>query len=350
MNFSDTILHWYGTHKRDLPWRHTRDPYRIWLSEIMLQQTRVAQGLPYYRRFVERFPGVADLAAAPEEEVLKLWQGLGYYSRARNMQATARMVCDQYGGQFPQTYAGLLTLKGVGPYTAAAIGSICYGLPTPVVDGNVYRLLSRYFGADVPIDTPAGRRYFDGLAREVMHPGRIGEYNQAVMEFGAVQCVPRSPECSGCPLADSCWALAADKVTSLPVKAGKTKVRKRYFHYIVPVDQELNTFMVQRNAKGIWQGLYEFPLLESEAEPGVSDLAHQLNMAMGTNGIKLQSTLRFNREPVVHKLSHQHLHTTFWIARLERLPEGALPFGMAEELPVPVLIANFMETVKNSYF
>lgn len=350
MKFSDAILDWYGTHKRDLPWRRTREPYKVWLSEIMLQQTRVAQGLPYYLRFVERFPAVSDLAAAPEEEVLKLWQGLGYYSRARNMRAAARRVCEEFGGQFPQTYQGLRSLQGVGPYTAAAIGSICYGLPTPVVDGNVYRLLSRYFGVELPIDGTEGKRYFDALALEVMDPARIGEYNQGVMEFGAVQCVPQSPDCDACPLSESCWALANGKVAALPVKAGKTRIRHRYFHYIVPIDPALNTFMVRRNGRGIWQGLYEFPLLESEAEPSVSDLARQLNASIGTQGVTPLSALRLNSEPLVHKLSHQHLHTTFWIARLERLPEGALPFERAGALPVPVLIANFMETVKNSYF
>lgn len=350
MKFSDAILDWYGSHKRDLPWRHTRDPYKVWLSEIMLQQTRVAQGLPYYLRFVERFPSVSDLAAAPEEEVLKLWQGLGYYSRARNLHAAARTVCEEFGGRFPQDYQGLRSLKGVGPYTAAAIGSICYGLPTPVVDGNVYRVLARYFGVELPIDSTEGKRYFDALALEVMDAARIAEYNQGVMEFGAVQCVPQSPDCAACPLSDSCWALANGKVAALPVKAGKTQVRTRYFHYIVPLDQNLNTFMVQRDGRGIWQGLYEFPLLESEAEPSVADLARQLNASMGTRGVSPLSTLRLNPEPLVHKLSHQHLHTTFWIARLERLPEGALPFDKAGALPVPVLIANFMETVKNSYF
>lgn len=350
MTFSDTILDWYGTHRRDLPWRHTRDPYRVWLSEIILQQTRVAQGLPYYLRFVEQYPKVSDLAAAPEEEVLKLWQGLGYYSRARNLHATARLVCSQFGGQFPQTYQGLKSLKGVGAYTAAAIGSVCYGLPNPVVDGNVYRLLARYFGVDLPIDSPGGRRYFDALAHEVMDAGRIGEYNQAIMEFGAVQCVPQSPDCSRCPLADSCWARAAGKVSDLPVKAGKTRIRRRYFHYIVPVDQGLNTFMVQRVSPGIWRGLYEFPLLESETDPKVSDLVRRLNHVLGTPGISPQTTFRFNPEPLVHKLSHQHLYTTFWIARLAHLPEGALPLEKAEQLPVPVLIANFIETVKNSYF
>lgn len=350
MKFSDAILYWYDSHKRDLPWRRTREPYKIWLSEIMLQQTRVAQGLPYYQRFTERFPQVTDLAAAPEEEVLKLWQGLGYYSRARNLHATARMVCEEFGGEFPQTYQGLRSLKGVGPYTAAAIGSLCFGLPTPVVDGNVYRLLARYFGVELPIDSTEGRRYFDALAHEVMDPGHIGEYNQAIMEFGAVQCVPKSPDCARCPLGDSCWALSADKVSELPLKAGKTRIRIRHFHYIVPLDHSLNTFMLQRKARGIWQGLYEFPLLESEAEPEASDLARQLNMSLGTHGISPLSIFRANPEPLVHKLSHQHLYTTFWIARLECLPEGGLPFDKAEALPVPVLIANFMETVKNSYF
>ncbi len=350
MEFSEIILGWYDTHKRDLPWRQTRDPYRVWLSEIILQQTRVAQGMPYYLRFVERFPEVCDLAEAPEQEVLKLWQGLGYYSRARNLHGTARTICRELGGRFPDTYQGLRSLKGVGPYTAAAIGSICYGLPTPVVDGNVYRVLARYFGVEIPVDSSGGRRYFEQLAHEVMDARRIGEYNQAVMEFGAVQCVPQSPDCASCPLADSCWARAAGKVSDLPAKGGRAIVRKRYFHYIMPVDNALNTFLLQRNSPGIWRGLYEFPLLESEAAPNIDDLAQQLEHSLGIPGVAPERVVCFNRDPLVHKLSHQHLYTTFWIAYLDRLPEGALSLEMAGQLPVPVLIANFMETVKNSYF
>lgn len=350
MGFSDIILAWYGEHKRDLPWRQSRDPYRIWLSEIMLQQTRVAQGLPYYKRFINKYPKVCDLAAAPEEEVLKLWQGLGYYSRARNLHGTARKVCNDFGGKFPETYEGLLGLKGVGEYTAAAIGSIAFNLPTPVIDGNVYRLLSRYFGVEIPIDSGEGRKYFAALAREVMDVRNIGDYNQGIMEFGAEQCVPKSPQCGNCPLSDSCYALAHNKVSVLPRKQSRVQIRKRHFHYVVPLDEDLNTIMVQRTKSGIWNMLYEFPLIESDTVPSPDVLLSAIQNSVKGFLLSPDRLIRFNESPLIHKLSHQHLHTTFWLAYFKNLPEQAISWYRAEELPVPVLIANFMKTVKNSYF
>ncbi|EAR16842.1 A/G-specific adenine glycosylase [Robiginitalea biformata] len=348
-NFTSAILEWYRIHQRDLPWRGSRDPYAVWLSEIIMQQTRVAQGTPYYRRFLERFPEVSDLATASEEEVLKLWQGLGYYSRARNLHAAARKVAFEWGGKFPESYKGLLELPGVGPYTAAAIASICFELPHPVVDGNVFRVLSRYFDVDIPVDTGPGRRHFDQLAREVMDPGQIGRYNQALMEFGALQCVPANPDCASCPLVQSCGAHAAGTIGQRPVKQGKTRIRKRYFHYVMPIGPDLQTLLIRRGGPGIWQGLYEFPLLEQEADPTPAEIGALITTHCGTR-TTIGTITRFNDAPRVHKLSHQHLYTTFWLARAEGLPEGALPLSEAEELPVPVLIAEFMDTVKNSYF
>ena len=230
MSFAPKILNWYYKHQRDLPWRETREPYKVWLSEIILQQTRVAQGMPYYYRFVKAFPAVDDLARAPEEEVLKLWQGLGYYSRARNLHATAKIVAEDFDGKFPETYKGLKSLKGVGDYTASAIASFCFDVPEPVVDGNVYRVLSRYFGVGTPINSTQGVKYFKELAREVMDADNIRDYNQGIMEFGAIQCAPKKPYCLLCPLQDSCVALKENKVDQLPVKLGKTKVRSRYFN------------------------------------------------------------------------------------------------------------------------
>jgi len=211
MSFSKKILQWYAQNKRDLPWRKTRDPYRIWLSEIMLQQTRVAQGIPYYHRFIKSFPKVEDLAAASEEEVLKLWQGLGYYSRARNLHATAKLISEEYQGKFPSTYKELIKLKGVGDYTASAIASICFDAPEAVVDGNVYRVLARYFGVNTPINSAAGISYFKELAQSVMDSAEIRDYNQGIMEFGAIQCAPKKPYCLHCPLNDSCLALQQNK-------------------------------------------------------------------------------------------------------------------------------------------
>ncbi len=350
MNFSDRILSWYHIHKRELPWRKTRDPYRVWLSEIMLQQTRVAQGLPYYIRFTERFPKVEDLAAATEEEVLKQWQGLGYYSRARNLHATARTVSAEYGGHFPDSYGELLKLKGIGPYTAAAIASICYDLPHPVVDGNVYRVLSRYFGVQLPINSAEGIRYFSDLATEVIDRERPGEYNQALMEFGALQCVPQNPDCQACPLSGSCEAYARDLVSALPKKLSRKKVRERIFNYLMPVDPQFQTRLIKRNDKGIWQGLFEFPLIETREEVSDADIRNLIKTHGFRDLTAPRSVVRFNPKPLVHKLSHQHLRVTFWILHLEGPLEHSVAISEMHSYPVPVLIANFMETVKNSYF
>ena len=350
MQFSHRILDWYQRSKRDLPWRKTNDPYKVWLSEIMLQQTRVAQGLPYYESFITRFPRVEDLAEASEEEVLKLWQGLGYYSRARNLHQTARIVSKDYRGRFPQTYKELLGLKGIGPYTAAAIASICFDLPTPVVDGNVYRVLSRYFGVELPVNSTKGIKYFAGLAEELMDQDHPGEYNQGLMEFGALQCTAQKPSCLQCPLSDGCLALSRDKVSELPRKLPKKKERKRYFNYLMPLDPKFRTQLVKRQGPGIWQGLYEFPLIESEKaipEKDILDLIHKSDMHELSHPV---SVARFNPSPLVHKLSHQHLHVTFWILQIEELLTEAVPVSEMQDYPVPVLIANFMETVKNSYF
>ena len=346
--FSDTILEWYSQHKRKLPWRSTTDPYKIWLSEVILQQTRVAQGIPYYEKFVDKYPTVEDLASADEEEVLKLWQGLGYYSRARNMLHTAKAVVDEYQGRFPKSYKGLLALKGVGDYTASAIASISFNLPEAVVDGNVYRVLARYFGVDLPIDQSAGKRYFKELALEQLHLENTRDYNQGLMEFGAVQCAPRNPDCYSCPLADSCVALATGRVQQLPVKSRKVEVRKRYFNYLVVLDKLNNTRLTRRTTRDIWQQLYEFPLIESEGTIEIEELERR-----GQELLELKDSPGFyaaNSEAVVHKLSHQHLYTRFWIVRTGGLVPDGIPLSEIEAYPVPVLIADFIKTLKNSYF
>ena len=343
MSFSRKILEWYHIHKRDLPWRSTTDSYKIWLSEIMLQQTRVAQGMPYYHKFLENFPTVHHLANAPEEKVLKLWQGLGYYSRARNLHATAKMVVDHYNGHFPNTYKELKGLKGVGDYTASAIASICFDIPEPVVDGNVYRVLSRYFGVDLPINSTQGIKYFKELAREVMDVKNIRDYNQGIMEFGAMQCAPKNPDCGGCPLNASCIALEHNKVSQLPIKINKTKIRQRYFNYLVYLDSNKKTILEQRKGKGIWQNLYQFPLVESEGLLEQKELVQKLNGNLRTGSEKV--TL-YNKEPIVHKLSHQHLHTRFWILETEELNSGAISWDEVHNFPVPVLLADFLKTFK----
>jgi A/G-specific adenine glycosylase len=316
----------------------------------MLQQTRVVQGLPYYQKFTERFPKVEALAAASEEEVLKLWQGLGYYSRARNLHATARIVAWDYGGRFPDSYGELLKLKGVGPYTAAAIASICYGLPHPVVDGNVYRVLSRFFGVMLPINSTEGIRYFAELAAEVIDTDHPGEYNQGLMEFGALQCVPQNPDCERCPLSGGCEAFARNLVSDLPKKLPKKKVRERVFNYLMPVDPEFHTRLVKRKGKGIWQGLFEFPLIETPQEVTDDGIWEVLRTESFAGLGKPRSVVRFNPKPLVHKLSHQHLRVTFWILHLEEPLDPSIPISEMHSFPVPVPIANFIDTVKNSYF
>ena len=257
-DFKAVLLRWYSLYHRRLPWRETHDPYRIWVSEIILQQTRVEQGLNYYLRFIERFPDMTSLAGASEDEVLRLWQGLGYYSRGRNLLAAAK----NSGGIFPTTYDGVRAMKGVGDYTAAAVCSIAYGMPYAVVDGNVYRVLARFFGIATPIDTPAGKREFATLANELLDHNDPGTYNQALMDFGAIQCVPHSPNCNACPLQGGCAAFADDRIDEFPVKKKAVAKQVRYLNYLIATAGEY-TFIHKRSAGDIWQGLYEFPLIET---------------------------------------------------------------------------------------
>ena len=351
MTFAQNVLIWYSQNKRTLPWRRTRDPYKIWLSEIMLQQTRVLQGTPYYLKFISHFPTVHGLANASEAKVLKLWQGLGYYSRARNLHITAKKVVTDYGGNFPKTYNELLKLKGIGDYTASAIASICFDEPEPVVDGNVYRVLSRYYGVDTPINSTEGIKYFKALAREVMDADNIRDYNQGIMEFGAMQCVPKSPDCAQCPLKESCVALQRYSIEKLPVKINKTKVKNRYFNFVVPIFDKENTsktLLRQRKGKGIWKNLYEFPLLESKEEIDLLEVNRRLAEVLTLNDIP--KVYLYNEKVIVHKLSHQHLYTKFWIVETRSELEGAISLSELEDYAVPVLLADFIKTFKNSYF
>ncbi|MBM1104851.1 A/G-specific adenine glycosylase [Aurantibacter crassamenti] len=346
MSFSQKVLHWYALNMRHLPWRATQNPYRIWLSEIMLQQTRVAQGTPYYLKFVEKYPTVIDLAEASEDEVLKLWQGLGYYSRARNLHATAKKVAFELNGQFPNTYKGLLKLKGVGDYTASAIASICFNEPKAVVDGNVYRVLARYFGIDTPINSTEGIKYFKELATEVMNTDNIRDYNQGIMEFGSLQCAPKNPDCTVCPLNESCVALEKNMVDKLPVKINKTKIRKRYFNYLVILNEKNEICLQQRTGKGIWQNLWEFPLIESLEKIEIDAIRNQINKLKINNSI---SELYLHNEiEIVHKLSHQHLYTRFWMVKTNGELENSIPLTKIEDYPVPVLLAEFIKELQSS--
>lgn len=344
--FAVILEKWYESHGRDLPWRATADPYRIWVSEIILQQTRVAQGYEYFMRFMERFPTVQALAGAADDEVMKLWQGLGYYSRARNLLAAARDIVAR-GGTFPRTYEGVRALKGVGDYTAAAICAFAYGMPCAVVDGNVYRVLARWMGIGTPIDTSAGKKLFASLARELLDERHPALYNQAIMDFGALQCTPQSPGCASCPLAGTCVAFAEGRVTALPVKSHKTKVTVRHFNYLY-VRSGSYTFIKKRDTDDIWRDLYELPLVESprawdEAELLASDRLRAWVDCPET------MTVRCLRREVKHVLSHQVIYATFYELTF---PEGALPafegflrvpIADLERYAVPRLVHQFLE-------
>jgi len=344
MLFSHKILHWYAQNKRTLPWRTTRNPYNIWLSEVILQQTKVAQGTPYYLKFTDTFPTIQDLASAPQEKVLKLWQGLGYYSRARNLHEAAKFIVSNLDGKFPKNYKELIKLKGIGDYTASAIASICFNAQEAVVDGNVYRVLSRYFGIDLPINSTKGIKYFKKLAIELLDKENTRDYNQGIMEFGAIQCTPKNPDCISCPLKDSCVALQKGVVDNLPVKIKKTKVKKRYFNYIVPLIKNNGNFTIlnQRKGKGIWQGLWEFPLIELAREASLNEVEKEATALLNLN----TSLHAYNDVAIVHKLSHQHLYTKFWILETSQEIDNMVKIEEIEKYPVPVLIADFIKTYK----
>lgn len=346
MSFSNLLIKWYLQKKRDLPWRNTINPYLIWLSEIMLQQTRVAQGMPYFLSFTTAFPTVFDLAKANEEQVLKLWQGLGYYSRARNLHKTAQFVANELDGIFPDNYKDLLQLKGVGEYTAAAIASFSYNEVIPVVDGNVFRVLSRYFDIETDIAAASAKKEFAALAFELMPKDSPAIFNQAIMEFGALQCVPKSPNCSICVFNESCAALQKKKVDQLPIKSKKLKVRNRYFNYIVASDENENTIIQKRTSKGIWHNLYEFPLLETEKEENFDFVSEQIqNEYFKENTIS--SILETNDKSIVHKLSHQHLHIKFWKVSLNGTIKEGINHEKLKTFPFPIVIHNYIEKELN---
>lgn len=341
--FSKGLKAWYLQNKRDLPWRNTRDPYKIWLSEIILQQTQVAQGLAYYERFVAQYPKVQNLASASENQVLKLWQGLGYYSRARNLHTAAKEIVSQKGGLFPQTYQEILKLKGVGSYTAAAIASFAFNEPKAVLDGNVYRLLSRLFGIYTPIDSTAGKKQFQELADLLLNRKQAALHNQAIMEFGSQVCKPTKPDCLNCIFRSHCAALKNKVVEALPVKAKKTAVRNRYFNYLIVIGQKKNILVKKRGPKDIWQGLYEFILSETEHKVKLtpSKIKQVLAPLSAAKVTILQQSAEFK-----HILSHQHLYVTFNVVDAEIKSNGdykQISYKQLLKLPVPQLIEKFLK-------
>jgi A/G-specific adenine glycosylase len=341
--FSDKVVKWYEQNKRDLPWRTTTDPYKIWLSEVILQQTRVNQGLPYYQRFVEKYPNVLTLASASQQEVLRLWQGLGYYSRARNLHECAQQVVDKHGSVFPDNYQALKKLKGVGDYTAAAIASIAYRECVAVVDGNVFRVLSRVFGIDTPIDTTEGKKKFTALANEVIDPKKPALHNQAVMEFGALHCTPKTPSCEDCIFKSGCFATQHQMQDLLPVKLKSTAVRVRYFYYFV-VQNGDSFLMKKRTEKDIWQGLFDFFMLEEPEPTKIEELIERFN---AINCLDTQPEDIAISDNYKHILSHQVINAKFIFLKGASNSFLKEPFAFyttkkIEELPKPVLITRFL--------
>lgn len=303
---SQQLIEWYKTHARDLPWRHTYNPFYIWVSEIILQQTQVKQGYDYYLRFIEAFPTVEALYKASSDALMKQWQGLGYYSRARNMHKAAKQIMEEYKGHFPNTYSDLLKLSGVGPYTASAIASFAYGLPYPVLDGNVYRFLSRYFAIQMPINESASYAHYIKVAEQIMDKEQAALHNQAIMEFGALHCKVQSPDCANCVLNGSCSAYAKDMVTQLPIKIKKVKVKKRYLHFFY-LHYNGSFVIEKRTAKGIWQDLYQLPMVETKYDNIATPPKEYI--------IKKNEPVQMVQE-CVHLLTHQRLVIRFYVAAL----------------------------------
>lgn len=343
--FSEDLLQWYSVNKRDLPWRKTRDPYLIWLSEIIMQQTRINQGLPYWERMVKAFPTVYDMAVAGEQEVLRLWQGLGYYSRARNMHATARHIVSEYGGKFPQNYSGIRSLKGIGDYTAAAVASIAFGLPYPVVDGNVLRFFARLFGIEEAIDLPKVRREIGAHALRLIDRGNPGDFNQAVMEFGARVCTPQNPGCDSCFLKSECVAFMKQIAGRLPVRSVKPAVQDRYLHYLVITfgqGAEAGLFLNYRTGRDIWQNMYDFPQPETVSNP--RQRAKEQELRLWFNG--MDPEFMGVSGHTVHKLTHQTLHVWFYRFHFDTpppLPLEAVLISELERYPLPRPIDRYLK-------
>jgi A/G-specific adenine glycosylase len=339
---------WYEKNKRDLPWRATKDPYLVWISEIILQQTRVVQGMEYYLRFVRQFPDVRSLAEATQETVLKYWQGLGYYSRARNLHEAAKDIQTRFHGIFPQRHEDILSLKGIGDYTAAAIVSFAWNQPYPVVDGNVFRVLGRLYAIQTPVDTSEGKKQYAKLARLIMNPQMAGLHNQAIMEFGALQCVPQNPDCNQCPFMNRCMGYATGNPQQFPVKQHKTKIRDRYFHYMYII-YDKHTYLHHRTQNDIWEGLFEFPLIETERAMDFAELQETQAFKNLFSGIAAP-VFSVEKSGIKHVLSHQILHTTFYRAEIQtenvalkkylRIEKKAI-----DDYPVPQLICKYLSEI-----
>lgn len=340
-SFSKKLLEWYNPASRNLPWKQTNDAYKIWLSEIILQQTRVEQGTPYYLAFIRQYPTVKKLAAAPLDDVLKLWEGLGYYSRARNLHFAAQQVMELHKGKFPETHTEILQLKGIGNYTAAAIASFAYNLPHAVLDGNVFRVLSRVFGIDTPIDSTEGKKQFEQLAQQLLDKKNPSTYNQAIMDFGALICKPQNPLCEQCPFSSECKALELDKIGLLPVKAKKLIKSDRHFHYFVLFDAK-DIYIKQRTANDIWKGLFEFPMEEEVNGQWSMDNSNILKK------INHRPSSKDHRHTYKQTLSHQYINGHFYEIKLEKLPKLdksylKIPKNTILNYAFPKIIRSYLE-------
>lgn len=345
--FANAIIQWYRVYGRELPWRGTTDPYKIWISEIILQQTRVAQGYDYYCRFIERFPDYKALATAQEDEVMRYWQGLGYYSRARNLHTAARQIHE--AGAFPTTYTEVRNLKGVGDYTAAAICSFAYQLPYAVVDGNVYRVLARYFGIDTPIDSTQGKKVFAALAQELLPAGQSALYNQGIMDFGALQCTPASPACMVCPLVETCAAFSQQTVEKLPVKSKKIQTSHRYFAYFF-IRQGEYTYIRKRTDKDIWRNLYEVPVIESATKIIPERIGELIEACFPLLQTAEVTSLQLIQSDVKHILTHRTLHAHFYTLEVSddfQMPETyqKVQISDLDNFAFPRLLLSFFSLI-----
>lgn len=342
LDIGNKLINWYRENKRELPWRNTTDPYKIWLSEIILQQTRVQQGLPYYEKFTNQFPTINDLADASEQDVLLLWQGLGYYSRARNMHYTAKMIVDKYNGNFPENHNEILALKGVGEYTAAAIASFAFDKAYPVLDGNVFRFISRLFGIEKPIDTSTGKKEITNALDLIFNTQKPALFNQAIMEFGATHCTPKKPKCDTCIFNMQCEALGSKKVMSIPVKKGKTKILKVNHTYMCFIHD--NKTYIEKRTAGIWKNLYQFPLIEEDIKPdGITKIVNRY----------LKTPSKFEISDVfdsTHILSHRKIQASFYTIHLDTSPiflkNNIFEIPLADlttRYPVSILTQNYLK-------
>ena len=348
MNFARAILNWYMVNKRDLPWRNTNDPYSVWLSEIILQQTRITQGLPYYLKFINKYPTINSLARANENDILILWQGLGYYSRARNLLKTAKFIVDECNGKFPSTYTELIKLKGIGEYTASAISSICFNERRAVLDGNVYRVISRFYGIDVPVNNHFGKKFYMDYAQKLAPKKSCGDYNQGIMDFGSLICKPKSPLCHKCILEKDCIASKTKNINYFPVKLKKNAPKITHFNYLVLLDSDHMIWM-NKIKNGIWKNLFQFPMIESKKELNKTQvLSNEIFKSIAP--ISNSDIILFNSSPIIHKLSHKTIYAKFWILPVEHSNSNSIKFSDVNKYPVPRLIEKFLDKFNYKHF